>query len=386
MMKKTILAIVVFAALTSTSAIAARVDFDATDSYGKPGTLHISGTGGVTYLLDEIKDAAQEGKDTAKQTSTDLKSLATQTDTNRVGIGLNGTKIHHLEQEAVVVNAQAQQLRTDLDTNTKALSVLGGNVQQLQRQAADFVSKTEFNTDQDRQDAALTDVQQDVADNAQGVAGNKAALANKVDTSVYTQGQKDQDAAAQAETQRVNGELAKKATSTDLTAETNRATQAELKLENTKADKAQVLNTVQGSALAQGEAALAQGVLQNHDEQVKTNQRVADNSKQLANHEKRITDLEARNQQNFNKIHSQQNRDRKEFRAGISGAIALASIPQAPQGHAVGFGMGVGTFNSETAVSAGVSARLASNVSVKTGLSWDSQGNVGAGAGFLVSY
>lgn len=148
----------------------------------------------------------------------------------------------------------------------------------------------------------------------------------------------------------------------------------------------QVAQKVDSSVFQQRAKQLNANIQQNHDEQVKTNQRVADNSKQLTNHERRIADLEANNQTNFNKLEKQQNRDRKEFRAGISGAIALASIPQAPQGHAVGFGMGVGTFNSETAVSAGVSARLASNVSVKTGLSWDSQGNVGAGAGFLVSY
>lgn len=115
-----------------------------------------------------------------------------------------------------------------------------------------------------------------------------------------------------------------------------------------------------------------------------TNKQVSDHSKQLANHEQRLKDLESNTPTNFNKLQDQQNKDRKEFRAGLAGSYALSSIPQAPQGHSVGFGMGAGTFNGQNAVAAGVSARVSENVSVKTGMSWDSAGNVGAG--FLVSY
>ncbi|HBM2681889.1 TPA: YadA-like family protein [Enterobacter hormaechei] len=121
-------------------------------------------------------------------------------------------------------------------------------------------------------------------------------------------------------------------------------------------------------------------------EQGKTNQKVADNSKKLANHEARIQDLESNNQTNFNKLQSQQNKDRKEFRAGVAGAVALTQIPQVQADQSGSFGMAVGTFNGENAIAAGVSSRLSGAVTVKSGLSWDTQGNVGAGAGVSVGW
>ncbi|EML1552377.1 TPA: YadA-like family protein [Enterobacter hormaechei] len=117
-----------------------------------------------------------------------------------------------------------------------------------------------------------------------------------------------------------------------------------------------------------------------------TNKRVADNSKKLANHEARIQDLESNNQTNFNKLQSQQNKVRKEFRAGVAGAVALTQIPQVQADQSGSFGMAVGTFNGENAIAAGVSSRLSGAVTVKSGLSWDTQGNVGAGAGVSVGW
>ena len=121
-------------------------------------------------------------------------------------------------------------------------------------------------------------------------------------------------------------------------------------------------------------------------EQDKTNQKVAANSKQLANHEARITDLEANNKSNFNKLEAQQNKDRKEFRAGVAGAVALTQIPQVQADQSGNFGMAVGTFNGENAIAAGVSTRVTKSVTVKSGLSWDTQGNVGAGAGVAIGW
>ncbi|MEG5932471.1 YadA-like family protein [Enterobacter hormaechei] len=121
-------------------------------------------------------------------------------------------------------------------------------------------------------------------------------------------------------------------------------------------------------------------------EQDKTNKKVAANSQQLANHEARIQDLESNNQTNFNKLQNQQNKDRKEFRAGVAGAIALTQIPQVQANQAGSFGMAVGTFNGENAIAAGVSSRVTDSVTVKSGLSWDTQGNVGAGAGVSIGW
>lgn len=350
----------------------------------------------TTALAGKVDQGAYDADKQTFQQSLDQKAALTDLDPLKTDIAQNKTDIG-------TTSAAIGLARTQINTNTTAL----GNK----------ADKTDL-------DPLKT-----------GIASNTKALGGKVDDTAFKADQKRQDDAAQTETQRVNGELASKATSADLTTETNRATQAEQVLTNTKADKSQVLNKTQGTTLATGEATLAKGVLQNHkdtqqnaadiadhtqkfttlqtavqqaqdtgtyahariDEANKhiadnrraldnTNKRVAANSQQLANHEQRIQDLEAKNQTNFNKLQNQQNKDRKEFRAGISGAIAIASIPQATQAHPVGFGLGVGAFNGESAISAGVSAQVSENVSLKSGLSWDTQGNVGVGAGVLFAY
>lgn len=254
-----------------------------------------------------------------------------------------------------------------------------------------------------------------VAQEAKDRAANDKVLADRTTTNANA-------IKAEAKTR----ETADKALAGTVATETARATSAESALEQKKADKSQIA-AVQTVATANANGVktntqtetkhfvtLAQGVMQNHSDNTaaqklavasqtradaayayadanrhsldRTNKTVANHSKELANHEQRISDLESNNQTNFNKLESQQNKDRKEFRAGIAGAIALGSIPQAPQDHTAGIGMGVGTFNGESAISAGVSARVTNNITAKTGLSWDTEGNIGAGAGFLVSY
>ncbi|EMD0638818.1 YadA C-terminal domain-containing protein [Salmonella enterica] len=122
---------------------------------------------------------------------------------------------------------------------------------------------------------------------------------------------------------------------------------------------------------------------ENKAEQDKVNKAVAG---ELKKHGDRLDDLESNTRTNFNKLEQQQNKDRKEFRAGIAGAVALSQIPQVQADQRGNFGMAVGTFNGENAIAAGVSTRLSSSVTLKSGLSWDTQGNVGAGAGIAVGW
>lgn len=508
-LNKSSIALVVLTALTSTSVLASPVNFDANDNYG--GTvdiMHIHGSSGHTYNLDVIDQNAATAKVTADKAAADLAVTKKQVEDNRTNTATNSTRIKHLETEAAVVNGQAQQLRNDLNVATKALSVLGGNVQQVQGQIGNFVTKPDFKTDQDRQDATITKntsdialkadktdldaVKTDVAKNTQGVADNKTAIAaettratgeeqrieglvttntqqiaantaaaakaqkqaddNKTDIATNTAAiaTKVDDATFKADQQRQDAETAKNATAIQtvddkvgiLSPIVNNNTQGvqdnktaiAAKVDQTtfKADQdrqdALITNKADAAALKADEVRIAQnktaidtevqteqqhyqtlqtGVAQaqstgayaksradqayanadaNHQALVNTNQRLASDEQTLANHEQRITDLEKKDQVHFDKLEHQQNKDRKEFRSGIAGAMALTSIPQAPASDTAGFGMGVGTFNGENAMAAGVSARVSQHVSVKTGLSWDSSGNVGAGAGFLVSY
>lgn len=575
---KSIITVAVLTAISSSSAIAQQVGVDQTDPYGL-GKYTIVGTPNLAYDLDKMQQDAQvaaDAKVTADKANADILKMGKQVEDNRLDAGTNSVRIKHLETEASILNGQAVQLRQDVNINTKALSVLGGNVQQLQGQIGNFVTKPEFKTDQDRQDDAITDASKiatdakdladqnyqaiakkaDLADllaetqrasNAEKVnadnltkaitdqakvdagqdklikqngddiqqnatdiklkadqsdldntntkvADNATAITTKVETATFTADQQRQDDALNTaiaaqktvddgqnkEIQQNTASIALKANQNDLDttnkavadnktaaaaaqstadvanqqADTNKAdiqtnkTAIGTKLDQTKFKTDQdrqdqivtaLTNTVSSKAnqadvdankkaIAADEAnitanksaidtevkaeqqhftTLSSGVQQaqatgdaaqnradiafanaeaNHQALVNTNQRLADDEKTLANHEQRISDLEANNRTNFNKLEQQQNKDRKEFRAGLAGAFALTAIPQAPQGHTVGFGMGVGTFNGQNAVSAGISARVSANVSVKTGLSWDTADNVGAGAGVLFSY
>ncbi|WP_438442447.1 YadA-like family protein [Kluyvera georgiana] len=575
---KSIIAVAVLTAISSSNAIAQQVGVDQTDPYGL-GSYTIVGTPNQAYDLDKMQQDAQvaaDAKVTADKANADILKMGKQVEDNRLDAGTNSVRIKHLETEASVLNGQAVQLRQDVNINTKALSVLGGNVQQLQGQIGNFVTKPEFKTDQDRQDDAITDVskiatdakdlaeqnyqaiakkadladllaetqrasdaekinadnltkaitdqakvdagqdklikqngddiqqnatdiklkadQSDLDDTNKKVADNAKAITTKVETTAFTADQQRQDdalnmvVAAQKtidddqnkEIQQNTSNIALKANQIDLDttnkavadnktaaataqstadvakqqADTNKADiqtnktaigtkvdQTKFKIDqdrqdqivttltntvNSKANQADVDANKQAIAadetnITANKAAidtevkaeqqhfstLSSGVQQaqttgdaaqnradiafanaeaNHRALVNTNQHLADDEKTLANHEQRISDLEANNRKNFNKLEQQQNKDRKEFRAGLAGAFALTAIPQAPQGHTVGFGMGVGTFNGQNAVSAGISARVSANVSLKTGLSWDTADNVGAGAGVLFSY
>lgn len=575
---KSIIAVAVLTAISSSSAIAQQVGVDQTDPYGL-GSYTIVGTPNQAYDLDKMQQDAQvaaDAKVTADKANADILKMGKQVEDNRLDAGTNSVRIKHLETEASVLNGQAVQLRQDVNINTKALSVLGGNVQQLQGQIGNFVTKPEFKTDQDRQDDAITDVskiatdakdlaeqnyqaiakkadladllaetqrasdaekinadnltkaitdqakvdagqdklikqngddiqqnatdiklkadQSDLDDTNKKVADNAKAITTKVETTAFTADQQRQDdalnmvVAAQKtvdddqnkEIQQNTSNIVLKANQIDLDttnkavadnktaaataqstadvakqqADTNKADiqtnktaigtkvdQTKFKIDqdrqdqivttltntvNSKANQADVDANKQAIAadetnITANKAAidtevkaeqqhfstLSSGVQQaqttgdaaqnradiafanaeaNHRALVNTNQHLADDEKTLANHEQRISDLEANNRKNFNKLEQQQNKDRKEFRAGLAGAFALTAIPQAPQGHTVGFGMGVGTFNGQNAVSAGISARVSANVSLKTGLSWDTADNVGAGAGVLFSY
>lgn len=575
---KSIIAVAVLTAISSSSAIAQQVGVDQTDPYGL-GSYTIVGTPNQAYDLDKMQQDAQvaaDAKVTADKANADILKMGKQVEDNRLDAGTNSVRIKHLETEASVLNGQAVQLRQDVNINTKALSVLGGNVQQLQGQIGNFVTKPEFKTDQDRQDDAITDVskiatdakdlaeqnyqaiakkadladllaetqrasdaekinadnltkaitdqakvdagqdklikqngddiqqnatdiklkadQSDLDDTNKKVADNVKAITTKVETTAFTADQQRQDdalnmvVAAQKtidddqnkEIQQNTSNIALKANQIDLDttnkavadnktaaataqstadvakqqADTNKADiqtnktaigtkvdQTKFKIDqdrqdqivttltntvNSKANQADVdankqaiaadetnitankaaidtevkaeqqhfstLSSGEQQAQTTGDAAQNRADIAfanaeaNHRALVNTNQHLADDEKTLANHEQRISDLEANNRKNFNKLEQQQNKDRKEFRAGLAGAFALTAIPQAPQGHTVGFGMGVGTFNGQNAVSAGISARVSANVSLKTGLSWDTADNVGAGAGVLFSY
>jgi chromosome segregation ATPase len=115
-----------------------------------------------------------------------------------------------------------------------------------------------------------------------------------------------------------------------------------------------------------------------------TNQRVAADDAELANHEQRISALESQNTGSLAKLKNQVDENRRRASAGISGVAAMANIPQVTNSQNFSVGAGVGTADSESALAVGFSARATENTVVKASVSDDSQHNFVAGAG--VSY
>ncbi|WP_081946132.1 YadA C-terminal domain-containing protein [Cedecea neteri] len=114
-----------------------------------------------------------------------------------------------------------------------------------------------------------------------------------------------------------------------------------------------------------------------------TNQAMAENTAELADHESRLGALEANtvSSSSFNHLKDQVDENRQRASAGIAGVAAMANIPQVTQGATFSVGAGVGTTDGENALAVGFSARATANTVVKASVSNDSQQNFVVGAG-----
>lgn len=114
-----------------------------------------------------------------------------------------------------------------------------------------------------------------------------------------------------------------------------------------------------------------------------TNQAMAENTAELANHESRLDALEANSvsSTNFNRLKDRVDENRQRASAGIAGVAAMANIPQVTQGATFSVGAGAGTTDGESALAVGFSARATESTVVKASVSNDSQQNFVVGAG-----
>ncbi|BEC01773.1 YadA-like family protein [Escherichia coli] len=93
-------------------------------------------------------------------------------------------------------------------------------------------------------------------------------------------------------------------------------------------------------------------------------------------------DMSQMNKQ-FSNLSKQINDVEKTSSKGIAGVAAMTNIPALTGNKTFSFGMGVGNFNSETAISAGFQSRVHENVVTKVSFATDGDENVlGAGASF----
>ncbi|EGC0267611.1 hypothetical protein H8U31_001362 [Salmonella enterica] len=356
-------------------------------------------------------------KDAIAQETTDrtnaVAGVQTQVTDNKTAIDGQTTRIDD-NAAAIAINASGIKLNSNtLGLLNQDIKDAGVNIQTNKDAIATKVDTTTYDAGQKAQDQAISDVDGKADANKAEIATNKAEQANTDQSQnknlLLVAGRVDQNtvwirdnAAAQAlvdgnqdkatadNTQEINTNAGNIATNKTAAATNagNIATNKTAIATNTSS----IVTLQSGVKQAQDTGAYAQSRADaafQHAEDNKaalaaTNKTVSSHTAELANHESRIQDLEAKNSANFGKLKNEVDQNRKRASAGIAGVAAMANIPQVIQGQTFSIGAGVGNTDGESALAVGMSARASEHVVVKTSVSSDTQHNFVVGAG--VSY
>lgn len=90
--------------------------------------------------------------------------------------------------------------------------------------------------------------------------------------------------------------------------------------------------------------------------------------------------------QQFKSLHDEVDNNKKQANAGISGAMAMAGLPQVQTNQHVMFSAGGATYNGESALAVGASVNFNSHVIAKVSFSDDTADNMGASVGLGVGF
>lgn len=124
-----------------------------------------------------------------------------------------------------------------------------------------------------------------------------------------------------------------------------------------------------------------------------TQTKVADNSQAITT---TAQDLQATRQtlqamnnntsQQFKSLRDEVDNNKKQANAGISGAMAMAGLPQVQTNQRVMFSAGGATYNSESALAVGASVNVNSHTIAKVSFSDDTANNMGASVGVGIGF
>lgn len=124
-----------------------------------------------------------------------------------------------------------------------------------------------------------------------------------------------------------------------------------------------------------------------------TQTKVADNSQAITT---TTQDLQATKQtlqamnnntsQQFKSLRDEVDNNKKQANAGISGAMAMAGLPQVQTNQHVMFSVGGATYNSESALAVGASVNVNSHTIAKFSFSDDTANNMGASVGVGIGF
>lgn len=136
-----------------------------------------------------------------------------------------------------------------------------------------------------------------------------------------------------------------------------------------------------------------QGVTNNANSISNTNQQVNNNTTQLSHQDdelhslhSEIQNMNKENNAQFNALKDEVDHNEKQANAGISGAMAMAAIPQVQTNQHVMFGAGAGEYNGQSALAVGASVNINDHVVGKVNMSADTADNYGVGVGVGVGF
>lgn len=327
--------------MNTANAVGVNVNLD--DNVNNPGAhIQIQGTDKTAYNLDNIEGSniKQDGQ---------IYNL--QGDIDRANTAINTAQdTANTAQDGVNANTQANAILNQKVDDNKADQTITDNKQNI------LIDNTN-----NKADAALqgvitngqaiidTNTRVDKADITATNANNKAdantqALASKVDKSIFNADQDRQDHALQDAYDKATQAFNTGAYAQSLAVDAQTVAAA---------NKAAVANV-------QSRQQTQEATIQNH-------------SAQLANHESRITALESQNNAKFSSLENQQNKDRKEYRAGIAGAASLAGLHYVDTDNAVA--VGAANFKDAQGYAIGYRHKFAENVAATLSTSGTSNGD-----------
>lgn len=311
----------------------------------------------------------------------DISGLRTDVDQNKQDIAGKADKADLATKVNITtyVTGQAQQ-QSAIDANKTAIAgnttTITSNTQATTNNRTFINQNTsavhKLNSDVIDNKTNITTNTNAISSNTRAISGNTVALANKVETSAFTADQQRQDSAIAAKADATQVQANRRAIADENVQEQQHFTTLSASVQQAK-DTGAYAQKRANDAFANADT--------NRQALAATNQKVADHSAELANHEQRIETLEQNNSTNFSKLKNEVDDNRKRASAAISGVAAMANIPQVIESQTFNLGAGVGTTDGETALAVGFSARASEHVVVKSAVSNDTQHNFVVGAG-----
>ncbi|OAE39282.1 hypothetical protein A7J58_08025 [Enterobacter cloacae] len=114
--------------------------------------------------------------------------------------------------------------------------------------------------------------------------------------------------------------------------------------------------------------------------------RTADVAKDLQDAKQFFLRQQADSNAQFKNLKEEVDNNKKEARAGVASAVAIASMPQVEAGQKFMFSAGVGSFKDEQALSVGASFHAGNRTVIKAGISDSTSNDFAMGAGIGIGF